>query len=111
MFQFFNDTTADREQSEMVADFVQHAQDLGDLWSDLEAGERVRQVFNISEALTGVLRSGWSVYVGRAKRRVNVASTSMILDVAVVAVVQGSPAAVLIDRDRFIVVRPPGDTD
>jgi TIR domain len=109
MYQFFNEPAETREQSEELAAFLQQMQDWGDIWGDLKAGGRVEAEFSMQEALASIRESQWSVYGTRRKRKAKIACAVSDFDVAVLAVVKGTPPAVFMDGDGVIVPRTTTD--
>lgn len=105
-FQFFNETASSAAEAKEIAELVQEVQDCGDVWSDLDAGQRVELEFGMHERLESVAQSGWGVYGVRAKRRIKVAGQRLAWEIALIAVIKGEPPAVFVDGERAFVPLP-----
>jgi hypothetical protein len=57
------------EEAELIASFLQEAQDWGELWSGLDAGERVRAAFRISGLVEELEGAGFWVFSAREVQR------------------------------------------
>lgn len=67
-FDFDHDELGSPDEVEIVATFLQEAQEYGDLSGDLEAGKRVRVSFEINERIEELHRAGLWVFGGREVR-------------------------------------------
>lgn len=56
-------------EAELMASFLQEVQDWGELWSGLDAGERVRAAFSISGLVEELERAGFWVFGAREVQR------------------------------------------
>lgn len=68
-FQFDHPEPKTPQETQLLAHFLQEAQDLGDLLSDFEAGDRVQVAFHFSELIAELEGAGFWVFGGREKRR------------------------------------------
>jgi hypothetical protein len=64
-FQFDHPDPIDEEEAQLLASFLQDAQDWGDLSSELEAGARVNAAFDMTERLGQLEGAGFWVFGGR----------------------------------------------
>lgn len=106
MFQFFNQCVETAEDTEYVAEFLQQAQDWGDIWNDLEAGGRIEAEFSMHKSLARVENAGWTVHGRRVHRRVKIMGGEAFPgEVALLAIVKGNPPAVFVDGNQAMVPR------
>lgn len=68
-FSFEHDEPKSEAEVELIRGLLQEAQDWGDLWSDLETGDRVKAVFRMSTLLRELEEAGFGVFGGREVRR------------------------------------------
>jgi len=68
-FRFDNPEPKSEEELQLLASFLQEAQDFGDLASDFEAGERVNAAFVLSKSIEELERAGFWVFGGREVAR------------------------------------------
>ncbi len=68
-FSFEHDEPASKEENEIIGEFLQEAQDWGDLWSGLEAGERVNGTYRMSTLLRNLEENGFWVFGAREVQR------------------------------------------
>lgn len=68
MFQPFHDEPENQEEVDILADFLQRVEDLADIWSDLDAGDRVRITHETGLQVFELAASGYSVFGSRASR-------------------------------------------
>jgi hypothetical protein len=66
---YSNDEPSSEEEMEAIASFFQLVQDYGDLYGDLEAGERVRVAYQLNAAIEEVESAGFWVFGAREMRR------------------------------------------
>ena len=71
-FSFDHDEPESEKETELVASFLQEAQDWGDFSGDLEAGEQVRAAFRISTLVDELERAGFSIFGARETQRLEV---------------------------------------
>jgi hypothetical protein len=71
-FSFDHDEPESEKETELVASFLQEAQDWGDLSGDLEAGEQVRAAFRISTLVDELERAGFWIFGARETQRLEV---------------------------------------
>lgn len=64
-----HDELQSEEEMELVAGFLQEVQDWGELWSGLEAGERVRTCFRVNTLLEKLEVAGFRVFGGSQAQR------------------------------------------
>lgn len=105
VLQFFNDSAQTRDESQLIAEFLQQMQDWSDYLGDVDIGERIEAEYNINDSLSAIRKAGWSVYSHRSKREATLMGERSIFDVGALAVVRGEPSAVILDGDRLIVPR------
>jgi len=68
-FEFGHDELESEAEADLVAGFLQEAQDYGDLSDDWEAGQRVKIAFRMSEMIGDLERDGLWVFGGRETRQ------------------------------------------
>ena len=68
-FSFEHDEPQSEAEVELLSQFLQEAQDWGELSYDFEAGERVKAAYRMSELLREVEEAGFLVFGGRETRR------------------------------------------
>jgi hypothetical protein len=56
--------------ADLFSEFLQEVQDWGESWNEVEAGERVKAAFRLSERLRGLEDAGFWVFGARETRRV-----------------------------------------
>jgi hypothetical protein len=64
-FQFGHDEPNSEAETELIAAFLQEAQDWGDLAADLDAGDRVKAMFRMSNLIGELEQGGFWVFGGR----------------------------------------------
>ena len=62
---FDHDEFASEAEMKLVAGFLQEIQDWGELWSGLEAGDRVTTCFRVNTLLRELEEAGFLVFGGR----------------------------------------------
>jgi hypothetical protein len=85
-YDFDHDELENEDEVEMVADFLQELHDLGDIYDDIESGERVRTRFRLSTALRDLAESGFLVYGGKLQRILDVGDDRSPWPISVVRV-------------------------
>lgn len=68
-FSFEHDEPRSQAEEGLLASFLREAQDWGELYSDLEAGDRVKAAFRMSERLRELEEAGFWVFGGREVQR------------------------------------------
>jgi hypothetical protein len=68
-YAFEHDEPKSETEAELLASFLQEAQDYGELSSDLDAGNRVKAAFRMSALLENLEQAGFWVFGGREVRR------------------------------------------
>lgn len=106
-FLFLNGELGTAEEAADVARFLQQLQDWGDLWSDLEAGERVQAEFSIDQALQELVSNGWQVFGDRVRRKMKMAEQEKPFDwdLAAVAVLKEPVSHVFLDGNSILFVK------
>jgi transcriptional regulator with XRE-family HTH domain len=91
-----NEELKSEAEVELVGGFLQEMADWGEMWSELEPGERVRQNFEFTQKLKELDEAGFVVFGTREKRAVRVAD-SVIPDwnVAIIRVLRSTNPAVV----------------
>jgi hypothetical protein len=64
-FSFEHDEPASEEEMELLRNFLQAAQDWGEMWSTLEAGDRVEGTYGMANLLREIEDAGFWVFGGR----------------------------------------------
>lgn len=64
-YSFHNDEPESEAEVELLAAFLQEAQDWGDLWGELEAGDRVKTAHRLGTLLRELEEAGFLVFGGR----------------------------------------------
>jgi HNH endonuclease len=67
--QFDHEDPASAAEAETIANFLQEVQDWGDMWNEIEAGERVKATFALTEQLHELEKTGLLVFGAREVRR------------------------------------------
>ncbi len=101
-FAFDHDELKSQAEVNLVSEFLQEAQDYGDLSDDLEAGDRVKASFEMSERLEELHHAGFWVFGGSEIRRLEGGTGSPFpFPVAILQVLRAdSPEIVKVDRAR-----------
>lgn len=68
-FAFEHDELKVPVEVELISGFFQEAQDYGELWADLEAGNRVKATFYMSTRLEELEQAGFWVFGAHEERR------------------------------------------
>jgi len=68
-FSFEHDEPQSQAEVELLSAFLQEAQDWGDLYSDLEAGDRVKAAYRMSTLVRELDEAGFWVFGGREVQR------------------------------------------
>lgn len=89
-YDFDHDDLESEAEVEMVADFLQELHDLGDLYDDMESGERVRTRFRLSSALQDLSEGGFLVYGGKLQRVLEVGNDHSPWPISMVRVLRAS---------------------
>lgn len=87
-FDFDHDELEDEAEVNLVGNFLQELQDLGDLLDLIEAGERVRTRHRLTQQLSELRELGFVVYGSRTRRAFVVHETKIPVDVAVIRVLK-----------------------
>ena len=69
VFQFDNDDPTTQEEAELLAGFLQDAQDIGDISGEFDAGDRVTTAFRLNSALDDLDAAGFWVFGAREVQR------------------------------------------
>ena len=69
-YSFDHDEPESDTEVDLIGDFLQEAQDWGDLWSDLEAGGQVRAGYRMSTLIRELQEAGFWVFGGREIQRI-----------------------------------------
>lgn len=85
-FHFDHPEPRDTEEAKEIADFLQHVQDMGDIYNDLGAGDRVREGAEVSAWIKALLERELLVYGGRYVQRLHVGDDHSPWPVAVVKI-------------------------
>jgi transcriptional regulator with XRE-family HTH domain len=90
-----NEELKSEAEVEIVGSFLQEMSDLGEMWSELEPGERVRQVFEFTQKLKELDDAGFVVFGIREKKAFHVAD-KIIPDwnVAIIRVLRSTNPAI-----------------
>jgi hypothetical protein len=67
-YQFSNDELRDEAELDAISGFLQEAQEVGDLFSELEAGQRVEIEFRLGRSIRDLEELGFWVFGGREVR-------------------------------------------
>jgi hypothetical protein len=67
MYRYDNDDLEDEEQVELVGDFFQELNDLGDLWEDLEPRDRIKAEFELNNSIKELEDRGFWIFGGKNK--------------------------------------------
>jgi hypothetical protein len=62
MYRYDNDDLEDEEQVELVGDFFQELNDLGDLWEDLEPRDRIKAEFELNNSIKELEDRGFWIF-------------------------------------------------
>jgi len=76
------------DEMELIAGFLQEAQDYGELFNDMEVGDRVRASYRLNELLSNIREQGFVVYAGRLKQLFEVNGDKSHWHVAIVQVLR-----------------------
>jgi hypothetical protein len=68
-YSFQHDDPQSDAETELIAGFLQEAQDWGDLWADLDAGDRVKATYRMGTLLRELEEAGLWVFGGREVQR------------------------------------------
>ncbi|HEY3316084.1 MAG TPA: HNH endonuclease signature motif containing protein [Bacillota bacterium] len=68
-FSFDYDEPMSNDEMELISEFLQAAQDWGDIWDELEAGARVKVAFEMGQTIQELDRAGFWVFGGREVQR------------------------------------------
>ncbi len=71
---FDHDEPATEDEAQLLAEFFQEAQDYGDLYNDLEAGERAKAAFRMSDSVQRLEDAGFWVFGGKEIQRLEIGS-------------------------------------
>jgi len=91
-----NEELKNEAEVELVGGFLQEMDDWGDMWSELEPGERVRQNFEFTRKLKGLEETGFVVFGTRERKAVKVAD-DVIPDsrIAIIRVLRSNSPAIV----------------
>lgn len=67
-YEFDYASARNEDEMELLSEFIQAIQDYGDLWNDLEAGQRVRVTYLMTELLERMEQNDCFVFVARENR-------------------------------------------
>lgn len=70
---FENEELKTEAEVEIVGHFIQEMTDWGEMWGELEPGERVRQSFEFTQKLKDLEKAGFVVFGTREKKAIRVA--------------------------------------
>jgi hypothetical protein len=93
---FEHDELKSELEVELVSRFLQGVQDYGELWDDLEAGDRVKADFEIGTQLNELEQAGFWVFGGREVQRLEGGLGSPTAwPVAIIRVLRGSSSEII----------------
>jgi hypothetical protein len=69
-YSFDHEEPKSNEEADILSRFLQEVQEWGEVWVEIEAGERVKATFGLSERLRELERAGFWVFGAREIRRV-----------------------------------------
>ena len=99
-YDFDHDELRDESEVELVASFLQNAQDWGELSQDLESSQRVRAKHQISLELQGLEDNGFWVFGGVMQKRVKLSGEPTLWRIAILRVLRStSPQIVSVGFD------------
>jgi len=98
-YEFDYDQLHTQDEVDLVGGFLQLIQDYGELWNDLQAGQRVQATFDVQKELNNLHESGFWVFGSLVRKKVRSrAFDQVITDIWPVAVIhiarENNPAIV-----------------
>ena len=87
-FDFSNDELEDKEEMELISNFLQTLQDCGELGEDMEVGERVKTGFELTQDINNLDNHDFWVFGVVQKQMIKVADKLVDWSVAVIRIVR-----------------------
>jgi len=104
-YQFDQDELESDSEVELVSDFLRELHDWGELWSEIEPGERVRAAHSLTEKIRGLEGQGLWVFGMRVPQPYRTLRGSVNLDVATVYIARESNPKILKDLGQAALAR------
>lgn len=100
-YQFQNDELDDDAKVDLVGSFLQELHDWGEMWDEVEPGERVRIAHDFTKRIVELEQLGLWVFAGRTRRKVAAGDKPLIFNVLVVQVHRAdNPTIIKIDPSK-----------
>jgi hypothetical protein len=94
-YQYSHDEPSTDEEAELIAAFLQNAQDWGDIGDTIESGERVRTGFALTRDIKELEQHGLWVFGARTSQKVNIKDEVVTWPVAVLRLVRASSGKII----------------
>lgn len=100
-YDFDNDDLKEDSEVELVGGFLQLLQDCGDIYSDMESGERVRIKHEISKELKELEDNGFWIFGGLSKRKPILNGKVTVFNIVTLRVLRSNnPSIIVINFDK-----------
>jgi len=109
-YHFDNDALETEEEADAVGDFMQEAQDYGDIWGDIGVKDKVKAQFTMDEYIRGLRDLGFVIYATSRRERFTTEAIQGFMDfeVAYMLVKQSSNALVKRKDSEILMFRLSG---
>jgi hypothetical protein len=94
-YDFDNDELENELEVELVGAFLQNAQDLGDILSDMESGEKVKIKHHLSQALQVLEDSGFWIFGGISLRKFKIDKEITTWKISVIRVLRSNNSQIM----------------
>ncbi len=109
-FNFANEDLSDESEVDLVGGFLQQLQDWGDVVSELDVEDRLREEFRIKLSMNNLIDAGWRIFGRQEMRNFENRKSTETWPVAVIVIArQGAREVVNLTGGRLGILRPPKD--